>query len=232
MSIFIAVLIAMNVPQIFLSVMILPGAKLSWWIQVILAILFCATYALVGYWAYHLLKNAAVTPIFSNFNLRNWRKVWWLFFMWLLMMAIVMVFRMLNMHLTGVKTTDNQHAIEMLMSTLSIPMVTMVIYGVFLAPIVEEIIFRGLILNYFFRHQWWWSNIILSGFLFALPHVFIPTSLATFIDYLMYMSMGMILAYIYKRTGRLQDNIAVHMLNNGISMIPILITLIVKTVTK
>ena len=79
-------------------------------------------------------------------------------------------------------------------------------------------------INYFFRHSWWWANIILSGFLFAFPHMgYIPTNLSDLLSYVLYMSMGMVLAYVYKKSGQIQDSIAIHFLNNALSMLPLIL---------
>ena len=102
-------------------------------------------------------------------------------------------------------------------------MIGTMIYGVHLAPVVEELIFRGLVINYFFRQSWWWASIILSGFLFAVPHTMnLSTNIADLLAFMIYMSMGMVLAYVYKKTGDIQSNIMIHFLNNLISMIPLL----------
>lgn len=56
---------------------------------------------------------------------------------------------MIRMAVTGSVDTENQVAIEALVSQVNITMVGMLIYAVFLAPVVEEIVFRGLVVNYF-----------------------------------------------------------------------------------
>ena len=145
------------------------------------------------------------------------------------MIVLETVINLLRINLTGVSTTANQTAIEKLTSNLNVTMVGMIIYGIFLAPVVEEIIFRGLVINYFFRQSWWWASIILSGLLFAFPHMGqIPTNLADLLSYLIYTSMGIVLAVVYKKTGNLQDSIMIHFINNAITMLPLLIMAISK----
>ena len=51
----------------------------------------------------------------------------------------------------------------------------------------------------------------------------IPTNLPDLLSYALYMSMGMVLAYVYKKTGNIQDSIAIHFLNNALSMLPLIL---------
>ncbi|GMA69391.1 CAAX protease family protein [Leuconostoc litchii] len=194
------------------------------WVQILCVILMLLFYSGLGWYVYFLLKKNIEGPIFTKPNIRNWRGLWWLVGMLFLMIIVEGILAQLRIHLTGVSISENQAAINELTSSFSVTMVGMVIYGVLFAPVVEEMIFRGLILNYFFRKNWWWGNVILSGMIFALPHMGnIPTNLADTLSFVIYATMGMILAYVYKKTGELRNSIAIHMINNGLSMIPILI---------
>lgn len=200
-------------------------------LQILCAATMFIFYIGIGFYAYRLLRKNVPGPVFTKPDIRNWRGLWWLVGMWFVMIAIEMILAQLRVQLTGVTTSENQEAINELTSNLNVTMVAMVIYGTFLAPVVEELVFRGLILNYFFRKSWWWANIILSGAVFALPHMdTIPTNLANTLSYVIYASMGMVLAYIYKKTGDLKNSIAVHMLNNGITMIPLLVVAIMNAI--
>ncbi|QEA59499.1 CPBP family intramembrane metalloprotease [Leuconostoc koreense] len=193
-------------------------------LQILYAEIMFIFYIGIGFYAYRLLRKNISGPVFTKPNIRNWRGFWWLVGMWFLMIFIEVILAQLRVRLTGVTTTENQAAINELTSNLNVTMIAMVIYGTFLAPVVEELVFRGLILNYFFRKSWWWANIILSGLVFSLPHMdALPTNIADTLSFMIYASMGMVLAYIYKKTGDLKNSIAVHMMNNGITMIPLLV---------
>lgn len=195
--------------------------------QLLLVSLMLVIYIMLGYVAYRLLKKTTQQPVFHRPNVRDWRHMWYIVGMFFVMIGLEYGINIIRLALTGRTTTDNQAAIEALVSQLNVTMVAMMVYTVFLAPVVEEIVFRGLVINYFFRQSWWWTNIILSGALFAFPHMGnIPTNLPDLLSYLLYMSMGMVLAYVYKKSGRIQDNIAIHFLNNALSMIPIVIQVV------
>ena len=78
-----------------------------------------------------------------------------------------------------------------------------------LAPIAEEIIFRGIIPLKIFKGYEAWGYII-GGLIFTLFHG--PTNIMSFV---LYAGSSVILTWLAYRTRRLEVSIAVHMLNNG-----------------
>ncbi len=82
-----------------------------------------------------------------------------------------------------------------------------------LAPIAEEIIFRGIIPLKIFKGYESWGYII-GGLLFALFHG--PTNIMSFV---IYGGSSVILTLLAYRTRRLEVSIAVHMINNGLPAI-------------
>ena len=103
-------------------------------------------------------------------------------------------------------------SVEGLYSELSSPWqkLLLVFGGVIAAPLGEEIFFRGLLYNSLKHRMNVPAAIVLSGFLFALVH-FNPLSV------LVIFPMGMLLAYVYERTGSLWITIIMHALNNGVA---------------
>ncbi|MCW0952721.1 CPBP family intramembrane metalloprotease [Weissella ceti] len=91
--------------------------------------------------------------------------------------------------------------------------------AVVVAPIVEELIFRGIVLNYFFTNKGWWWNIVLSAAMFGYFHVY---SAFNPFDFLQYALMGGVLAYVYKKTQQIQYAMLTHALNNAISFFAML----------
>ena len=86
-----------------------------------------------------------------------------------------------------------------------------------LAPIVEEIIFRGILPLKIFKGYEGWGYIV-GGLLFALFHG--PTNIVSFVIYAVSSVILTLLAY---RTRRLEVSIAVHMINNGLPAIVMLL---------
>ena len=86
-----------------------------------------------------------------------------------------------------------------------------------LAPIAEEIIFRGIIPLKIFKNYERWGYII-GGLLFAIFHG--PTNIMSFV---IYGGASVILTLLAYRTRRLEVSIAVHMINNGLPAILMLL---------
>ena len=74
-------------------------------------------------------------------------------------------------------------------------------------PVVEELLFRGLLQNALAKYVPIWGAIILSSFLFALVHLQ-PYAIPGL------MSLSIAFGYLYHRTGSLRTNIILHMANN------------------
>ena len=86
------------------------------------------------------------------------------------------------------------------------------------APITEETLFRGLFFGALRTRAPFWAAAGASGVLFGAVHlasgdVAVAGLLALF---------GVILAWLYERTGSLGPPIVLHMVNNGIAIIPLL----------
>jgi uncharacterized protein len=80
------------------------------------------------------------------------------------------------------------------------------------APLVEELLFRGLLQNALGKYLPIWGAIILSSFLFSLVHLQ-PYAIPGL------MSLGIAFGYLYHRTGSLRTNIMLHMANNAFALI-------------
>ena len=83
--------------------------------------------------------------------------------------------------------------------------------AVMIGPLFEELTFRGLLLGGFARHlSFGWAN-GLQAFLFACMHGDPPR-------FLFYFAMGLLTGALVRRTNSLAPAIALHMLNNAVSM--------------
>ena len=82
---------------------------------------------------------------------------------------------------------------------------------VILAPIAEEVFFRGVVFNAWLREGGRRWAYIGSAALFALIHISVVALLPIFL-------LGLALAWIYDRTGNLLAPIAMHATVNGISV--------------
>lgn len=79
------------------------------------------------------------------------------------------------------------------------------------APLVEELLFRGLLQNAIARYVPIWAAILLSSLLFASVHLQ-PYAIPGL------MSLSIAFGYLYHRTGSLRMNILLHMANNAVAL--------------
>lgn len=149
----------------------------------------------------------------------------WIWRGYLLIIAVGMATSVLQRLFAGhLATPNNQLELEKLAHGGPSRLVFVMTLGVLVAPILEELIFRGVIMNYFFKSSGWWVNVILSGLLFGYFHVVGGTF--SFFALLQYAGMGVVLAVVYKKTKQIQYSITVHMLNNAVAMLILLFSVL------
>ncbi|WP_460874229.1 CPBP family intramembrane glutamic endopeptidase [Furfurilactobacillus cerevisiae] len=140
---------------------------------------------------------------------------------WLVLglMVIALIALIVAEGLIHSKSSENQRAIEQMFKTT--PWLTLY-FGVFGAPILEELIFRGLFFNYFFMklNKRWVKvlGIIVNGLLFAQLHTNLWTP-----DAWVYFVMGAILATTYVQTKDIRFDIGLHFANNAFAMFSMLL---------
>ena len=87
---------------------------------------------------------------------------------------------------------------------------------VLIGPLSEEIFFRGFLFPAMNKRWSLFPSALFSGFLFSLVHF----SIVVIISFTL---LGMMLAYLYKKTGSLWASVACHAVFNGISVTLMLI---------
>jgi len=85
--------------------------------------------------------------------------------------------------------------------------IAIMIPAVFLAPISEELLFRGALYRFFNSILSGWEATVLSALIFAAIHWNLRFFLPLF-------AMGLVLQAAYKESGSLRSCILIHMLNN------------------
>jgi len=110
--------------------------------------------------------------------------------------------------LLGVETQGDQ--ITQLFRALESP-VWFVLVGVILAPIVEEIFFRGFLFQGFRQSYGWVNGALLSSAVFGLAHLDPVAFIPTFI-------LGVLLAYMYHRSNSVWPGIILHILVNALGL--------------
>jgi membrane protease YdiL (CAAX protease family) len=83
--------------------------------------------------------------------------------------------------------------------------------GVVLAPIVEEIFFRGFVFQGFRQRYGWVSSMLLSSAIFAAAHLDLVALLPTFV-------LGCVLAYMFQRSNSVWPGVILHVLVNAFGL--------------
>ena len=140
--------------------------------------------------------------------------------------AVIIAVNMIGavwLHLLKQTTTSNQETINSLISETSLISSFFVI--VIVAPLCEEIICRGIIPTKLFE-GYEKIGYIFGWLLFTLAHM--PNNLPSF---LIYGWMSAVLTWTAYRTKRLEMSILLHLVNNGVSiLLLILLTFLIKVV--
>lgn len=198
---YIGLLMALFVPQLTLF---LPMAKnipggIDWF-------LFAGSYfALFALYLFFYRKYRKGTT--QRLDRKAWITIGWGY---LVMFIAKIAFGSLNVIVSNQSVTENDQAIMDMLNNQNANIVVMTIMmGALFAPLAEELLFRGILMNMFFKNRFW-PGIILSGLVFGLAH-----SNNTWTGALLYIVLGGILAFIYKRTNNLKITIMLHFLNNA-----------------
>ena len=91
-----------------------------------------------------------------------------------------------------------------------------VVLAVVLAPVVEELVFRGALHQGLRRRAGFWPAAVLSSAIFAVVHVEVVASSPVFLVQLFL--LGVLFAWLLERTGNLLAPVVAHLVFNGISM--------------
>lgn len=121
--------------------------------------------------------------------------------------GIVMVHNVVLIRL-GVDTQGQ--AIMEMFNELESP-VWLILVAVVIAPLVEEIFFRGFLFQGFRQRYGWVAALLLSSFVFAVAHLDPVSFIPTFV-------LGVVMAYVYHRSNSIWPGIILHFLNNGFAM--------------
>ena len=108
----------------------------------------------------------------------------------------------------GVSNSTNQAIIE----NLHMNPFVLITFTVIMAPIVEELVFRGILMGRVFKPDSI-VGLILSSLLFGLAHM--PNSIGVWI---VYAGMGFALGTAYRKFQKLEYCIMAHMINNTIAV--------------
>lgn len=182
----------------------------NFWLTILLVAIFLMMFAFIIGWAQRLYQQ------YNQLNGSRLRigLVVLGYFVLVIGMAF---FGQLNALLFHQTQTANNQAIAQMINHNQLATVVFAISACTLTPVAEELIFRGVLTNLFFKPSWFWPKVVLSGLVFSCAHI--STNIISFLTYCF---MGMVLAYVYCRSGSLKNSIALHALNNIVAMAALL----------
>lgn len=220
---FIGLIILVIVVNVLPMRFLLDGQRAPLFLEVLLVL----GYLLVVFWLLRTLWKKYQSHLSERVtSLRfGWRDFGFALLFFLAGRVLAILGTLLNFYLSGQEMSMNDAALEMVSSqmNLSHPFFSL-LYPVTLtviAPIVEEIVFRGFGSVLFFKKPVGWLGAFVTSFIFAMLHVNFWTELPT------YLVLGLVLYAAYARRGSLKDSVAVHVLNNLPSALLFLVSLFI-----
>ena len=195
---------------------LLGGLGRSMAAQVVAALLFTvAAVAMCGLYLKLYLKQA--DGYFHNWKSRfSGKKLLWAAGYIALMLAINPLYEMLMAALGVESSVDNLQNQRMVMEMLQRAPLTMAAYILLIAPVLEELLLRGIFFQSFgsiANRGKRWLLLVLSAFVFGSLH-----GLPVHYDFLLYFAMGMVLGAAYLHTKDLTYPILIHMVNNALGL--------------
>ncbi|GAB6092887.1 CPBP family intramembrane glutamic endopeptidase [Furfurilactobacillus curtus] len=187
----------------------------SWPAQLGIWIITTVLCGLVFWLLWRLYQHGLAHRQPSYFRPRPTRPRQWLIFA---LMLVVLSALIISQELIHTSSSENQKAVEQLFN--GTPWLTSYL-AVFIGPVLEEMIFRGLFFNYFFMKLTtpWVKvlGVVINGLLFAQIHTSLWSPGAW-----VYFATGMILATTYLETKDIRYDISLHVLSNAFSTLSML----------
>ena len=130
-----------------------------------------------------------------------------------LLIISYMIILIHNLILNGIGVETQGDEISKLFELLDTP-VWFFFVGAILAPLVEEIFFRGFLFQGFRAKYGWVGGMLLSSTIFAFAHLDPVSLLPTFI-------LGCLLAYLYHRSNSVWPGVILHVFVNTFGLISV-----------
>lgn len=221
-----------NVLQVESRAYAVPWKPIDTWIGVILlavidaGLLFIALQGQKGQLAQSgilvLVQLVYLLPVIIIFAYRRipWRAIGFGKFNWgtlaigcglLITSYAIIYFHNLVLMFLGIETQGDE--LSRLFELLDTP-AWFFFVGAVLAPLVEEIFFRGFLFQGFRARYSWISAMLMSSGIFAIAHLDLASLIPTFI-------LGSLLAYLYHRSNSVWPGVILHVLVNTLGLISV-----------
>ena len=134
-------------------------------------------------------------------------------------LSFILMFLWVNITTRIFPSTQNSSAIKEAVANLTgiSYFVTRILYGSLIAPIVEELVFRGLLMTALSKFKKRYVDIIVSSTFFSLIHVLQYGWVLT--DFIIYAGAGLLLCMLFRYTRSIYWSMALHILWNSFLII-------------
>ncbi|MCM8608057.1 MULTISPECIES: CPBP family intramembrane glutamic endopeptidase [Lactiplantibacillus] len=177
-------------------------------LEIILAVVYVLVFGIVILAANALMRHYTGAYQPQRMTRHDWHIVLGVY---AVILVLESLFQLLNQLIYHQSQTQNNAAIQNLMAGSTLSLWLMALSAVFLTPITEELVFRGVLMNAFFKQSW--LKIILSGIVFGSLH-----SSSTLPSFMIYLTMGLTLASVYQMTGKIHASMSLHFIINALAM--------------
>lgn len=169
-----------------------------------------------------IVQLAYLLPVVIVFAYRGvpWKSLGFGTFNWVtlalgcgLLVVSYMIIVIHNLILTGLGVQTQGDQISKLFKLLNTP-VWFFLVGALLAPLIEEIFFRGFLFQGLRARYGWVIGMLLSSAIFAIAHLDPVALIPTFI-------LGSLLAYLYHRSNSIWPGVILHMLVNTFGLVSV-----------
>ena len=129
-------------------------------------------------------------------------------------LSFILMFLWVNITTRIFPSTQNSSAIKEAVANLTgiSYFVTRILYGSLIAPIVEELVFRGLLMTALSKFKKYYIDAIISSALFSLIHVLQYGWVLT--DFIVYAGAGLLFCMLFRYTHSVYWSITLHILWN------------------
>lgn len=175
--------------------------------------------------------NVIAKVLVFGIPLYLWRKGWierrrvsiqskdvtYILFAFLAKVPIALLLSLLGTWIHSESKANNQVLVEGFVSQFPLLMFVAI---VILGPIMEEFVFRKLIIGHLFINKPMWG-LLVSSVAFGMIHMMAGFS---FVPFLNYSLTGLVLGLVYIRSGRIESPILIHIVTNLIAYLFIIFT--------
>ena len=160
----------------------------------------------------------------NHFKANKFQFIKYMLFGFLAMIGVSLLMNAIYLLLGITDQSENQAQLDMLLQGAFFDKFALVAFAVFLAPIVEEMVFRMAIFKFLEKGYFSkpWLKILISSSVFGFIHVM---GAFDFEQIFYYIGLGAVLGAFYHKTDNIIVPIIVHMLLNGFVTITMFLSL-------